>query len=222
MGKYVKVLVAGPFAAGKTTFVRTVCGGRALTTEVRLTSGPERLIKPTTTACMDFGRVDLDVDGEPVRAYLFGVPGQRRLARFAIPALSRGAHALLFLVDSSSRVAAVRARIPWQACKGLAPVAVVAANKQDLPGALPPEAVARILKVPSAVPLAARDRASALSVLRGVVERALREGHYGRRPCIARWGGLGAPGEPDGLPERHYREPCAVLPSGNNYWSRLK
>ncbi|KOU91848.1 MULTISPECIES: GTP-binding protein [unclassified Streptomyces] len=77
-----KVLVAGGFGAGKTTFVGAVSEIEPLSTEELLSdlgSGADPLhgveAKTTTTVALDFGRITLD---DRHVLYLFGTPGQHR------------------------------------------------------------------------------------------------------------------------------------------------
>jgi len=70
----VKMVVTGPFNAGKTEFIQTVSEIDVVSTERKISSPQER-VKETTTVAMDFGRITVD---ESLVLYLFGTPGQKR------------------------------------------------------------------------------------------------------------------------------------------------
>ena len=70
----VKMVVTGPFNAGKTQFIRSISEIDVVSTERRISTEAER-VKDETTVAMDFGRITVDQD---LILYLFGTPGQKR------------------------------------------------------------------------------------------------------------------------------------------------
>jgi uncharacterized protein len=69
-----KIVVTGPFAAGKTTLIETVSEVAVVGTERDVTDGAKS-IKSRTTVAMDFGRISFPGG---LSLFLFGTPGQRR------------------------------------------------------------------------------------------------------------------------------------------------
>ncbi len=91
-----KIVVTGPFAAGKTTLIRTISEITVLSTEKSITDAT-RTQKTDTTVAMDFGRITIDRD---LVLYLFGTPGQDRFD-FMWEILSEGMLGYVLLVDAS-------------------------------------------------------------------------------------------------------------------------
>ena len=92
----VKMVVTGPFSAGKTQFIQSVSEIDVVATERRISSDEERSVKSATTVAMDFGRITVDED---LLLYLFGTPGQDRFG-FMWNDLIQGALGAVVLVDS--------------------------------------------------------------------------------------------------------------------------
>jgi signal recognition particle receptor subunit beta len=145
----VKIVVTGPFSAGKTEFIGAISEIEVVSTERRITDG-SKSVKEQTTVAMDFGRITVDED---LVLYLFGTPGQRRFD-FMWEILSEGMLGFIVLVDLFKDYSS--------ACY------VVAANKQDLPDAWSPEDIRISLKIDSqvkVVPCVATDKESVKRVL---------------------------------------------------------
>ena len=127
----VKIVVTGPFNAGKTAFIRSISEIDVVSTERKITSASER-IKDQTTVAMDFGSITVDDD---LVLYLFGTPGQKRFD-FMWEILSEGMLGFVVMVDSTRPETFREARSILETFRAYAPTPyVVAANKQDSPDA---------------------------------------------------------------------------------------
>src|SRR4030042_6256732 len=124
----VKMVITGPFSAGKTQFIQSVSEIAVVSTERQLTHAAERAVKETTTVAMDFGRITVD---QELVLYLFGTPGQKRFD-FMWEILSEGMLGFIVLVDSTRPETFREARSMLETSRAYAPTPyVVAANKQD-------------------------------------------------------------------------------------------
>jgi small GTP-binding protein len=95
-GQAVKVVITGPFSAGKTTLIRTISEITVLSTERGITDHTKSR-KNETTVAMDFGRITIDRE---LVLYLFGTPGQERFD-FMWEILGEGMLGYVLLLDVS-------------------------------------------------------------------------------------------------------------------------
>ncbi|GAC1431074.1 MAG: ATP/GTP-binding protein [Chloroflexota bacterium] len=158
-----KVLITGPFNAGKTRFISSASDAPPVLTE-EVTVGRERAIKPSTTIALDYGKTTLG----DVHVYLFGTPGQERFS-FMRELLAQGMDGYVVLADSVDLDALDQVQHVLATFATLSSVPhVVAASKTDVPGALDAEELRELLDLPAAVPLLpcdARERESVHAVL---------------------------------------------------------
>lgn len=127
----VKMVITGPFAAGKTQFIRAVSEIDVVSTERRITDETAR-VKRDTTVALDFGRISVDKD---LVLYLFGTPGQRRF-EFMWEILAEGMLGFVVLADSTrpETFKETKEIIDVFSTYSESPF-VVAATKQDMPDA---------------------------------------------------------------------------------------
>jgi Predicted GTPase len=164
--KKIKVVIAGPFAAGKTQFINTVSEIKTVKTERRIQQSSERSVKDYTTVAMDFGRMRIDDEHE---LYLFGTPGQFRFD-FIWEILGEGTFGVIVLMDSTDPTTFHEARKIINFFQSRFPVPiVVGANKQDLPNAWSPEDVRIALDIDEeeipVIPVSAIDKESVKNAL---------------------------------------------------------
>ncbi len=159
-GQAVKVVVTGPFAAGKTTLIRTISEITVLSTERGVTDSTRRR-KAETTVAMDFGRITIDRD---LVLYLFGTPGQDRFD-FMWEILGEGMIGYLLLVDADREDSVDEAQGILAAFRTMAHVPyVVALNRASGDDHARIEDVRRRLEIPSDVAILACDATDKESV----------------------------------------------------------
>lgn len=126
-----KVVVTGPFGAGKTTLISAISEVPVVDTEVAASSTEESSRKATTTVSMDFGVRTVADDGFEAKLFVYGTPGQERFS-FMWDVLARGMDGFLLLVDSTDRDSWPNARRQLEHFRAHGPVAhLVAANRAE-------------------------------------------------------------------------------------------
>jgi uncharacterized protein len=175
-----KVVVAGGFAVGKTTFIGAISEIEPLRTEAEMTVESVGIDNPGpvpgklgTTVAMDFGRITI---GPDMILYLFGTPGQDRFW-FLWDELVKGAVGGVVLVDTR-RIQECFAAVDYFEATGLP--FVVAVNLFDGVATHHPREVREALSVPANIPVVlcdARRTTHVQETLVLLVECALRHAH---------------------------------------------
>ncbi|MFA9429178.1 ATP/GTP-binding protein [Egicoccus sp. AB-alg2] len=176
-----KIVVTGPFDAGKTTLIRTISEIAVVSTERDVSTYDHGVVgqrhSGRTTVAMDFGRVSLADD---LALHLFGTPGQERF-EFMWQILAEGMLGFVLVVDASRPETIAEAREQHLYFRDLAEVPlVVAVNKlpRDRGTGAALTRIRRQLGLPDHVPVLAADarrREEVKAVLVALLRALLRQ-----------------------------------------------
>jgi uncharacterized protein len=136
-----KLLVTGPYNAGKTTFVHAI-------TEKAVSVERQAFELFPTTVGLDIGHMDY----KGFSADVFGTPGQERFDLLLEP-LAREAIGTFIIIDSTKPDTFARAKEMINMCRAEALPKVIVANKHDLPGALTPDEIKKRMALWEDVPI---------------------------------------------------------------------
>ncbi len=169
-----KILITGPFNAGKTTLINFISDEQTSGKDVQATDALAQY-KSMTTVGLDFGILHVD---DELDVHLFGTPGQARF-NFMWKILSKGALGTIFLIDSSSQRAINEGKIMYKFYRELSDMPIIiGATKRDLPSAKELDDLARELDTGDApiIPCDSREKEDSkllvLSLLQEIIARS--------------------------------------------------
>ena len=136
-----KILVTGPYNAGKSSFVKSISKKSVSVERMAMEKFP-------TTVAMDIGHVDHN----GFVADIFGTPGQERFD-LMLDVLAKESLGAFIVIDSSSPQTFARAKEMINKTQAEAIPKIIVANKQDLPGALTPEKIRETMKLDKSIPI---------------------------------------------------------------------
>ncbi|MFQ6010490.1 MAG: ATPase domain-containing protein, partial [Candidatus Aenigmatarchaeota archaeon] len=151
-----KILVTGPFHAGKSSFIHAI-STRAVSVD-----------RLGTTVALDHGYIE----HSGFSADIFGTPGQEHFD-FMLNILGKDAFGIILVVDSTQPASFPRALKMIEQAKSHGIPFVIAANKQDIKGALSPEGIRKRMKLPenvSIVPCVATKKKGCLDVFESLFD----------------------------------------------------
>ncbi|HEY9245709.1 MAG TPA: ATPase domain-containing protein [Candidatus Methanoperedens sp.] len=152
-----KILVTGPFDAGKSTFVHAL-STRAISVD-----------RLGTTIALDHGHVEY----KGFSADIFGTPSQERFDPI-IKLISGESMGIFLVVDSTNPTDFIRAKQMLEITKSYGLPFVVVANKQDLDGAMEPTEIRKQFSLPDDVPIvpaSAKDKVGVFEAFEVLIDK---------------------------------------------------
>jgi len=136
-----KILVTGPYNAGKSSFVHSASQKAVSVDRIGLEDG-------STTVALDHGHVDF----EGFSADLFGTPGQERFDPL-LEMLGGESLGVIVVVDSTAPETFPRALEMIEKTKTAGLPSIIVANKANLKRALKPEQIRKKMKIGKEIPI---------------------------------------------------------------------
>ncbi|MFQ6054791.1 MAG: ADP-ribosylation factor-like protein, partial [Methanosarcinales archaeon] len=152
-----KILVTGPYNAGKSTFIHAI-SSKAVSVD-----------RLGTTIALDHGKVDY----KGFSADIFGTPGQERFDPI-LKLISGEAMGVFLIIDSTKPKDFVRAKQMLEITRSYGLPLLIVANKQDLNGALSPDEIREQIKLPidvSIVPAVATKKEGVFEAFEMLVDK---------------------------------------------------
>ncbi len=187
-----KIVVTGPFGAGKTTFITSVSDTPVVATETAV-SDETASLKTGTTVAMDYGSItlapepdELGGDDGGVELLIFGTPGQTRFD-FMWRILAEGADAYLVLLDASRPESVQEAAEILQAFRALddtRPFAIGATRLSGQPGERSAVALALDVAEDLIVALDVREPSQCTDLLLVLLEQVLYDTEHDDAPSF--------------------------------------
>jgi hypothetical protein len=143
-----KVLVTGPFNAGKSTFVRA------------LSTHSVSVDRMGTTIALDHGHIEHD----DITADIFGTPGQARFDPI-LQFIANEAMGVFLIVDSTKPHTFPRAKTMLEKTRAKGLPLVVVANKQDMQNALSIDEIRKEMTLPASIEIVGTDALHEKNVL---------------------------------------------------------
>lgn len=163
-----KILIMGAKGAGKSTFVRAVA---AISSDKSVS-----VDRMGTTVALDYAHVSL----KGFTIDIFGTPGQERFSPI-IKTLAKDAMGIVLIVDSADPQSMDRAEELLKVVKAQNVPYVIAANKQDVEGAMDPERIRVKLELSEKIPViptSAMDNQNVSETLEMLINRIIGVGKW--------------------------------------------